>query len=143
MMRLYNGIHLLLIASVSQITVSQSTGGSCTPVTGVSFSNYGFPDASNPTNFSCTGNQPNGPGVPTPLGTGAPGSPYAAALSDTATAFRKCETVYIPYFRKYFKFVDVCAACRKCKRSISYLDQDEAKSRMDTDITKRNRPSKR
>ena len=125
-------ILLVYIALLIQQTIAQSTGGSCVAVPDVNFSNYGFPDASNPTNFSCNGNQPNGPGIPTPLGSGDSGSPYSAALSNTATAFQKCETVYIPYFRKYFKFVDTCLACGSLQNLFNhsvYLDGSVGENR--------------
>ena len=87
---------------------------SCTAVSDVHFTNYGYPDASGLTQYSCDGDQEVSGNVATPLGDGTAAKPYSAALSDTATAFKKCETVYIPYFQKYFKFVDICAQCREC-----------------------------
>lgn len=87
----------------------------CTAVSNVHFTNYGYPDASGLTQYSCNGDQEVSGSVATPLGDGSFAKPYSAALSDTATAFSKCETVYIPYFQKYFKFVDICAQCRKWK----------------------------
>ncbi|KAL9100986.1 MAG: hypothetical protein Q9163_003708 [Psora crenata] len=83
----------------------------CTAVQQVHLTNYGFPDASGLTQFSCSGSTPGTANVPTPLGSGTHSSPYAFAASATTQTFQKCETIYIPYFRKYFKFVDVCAAC--------------------------------
>ncbi|MDI1492529.1 MAG: hypothetical protein OHK93_003743 [Ramalina farinacea] len=84
----------------------------CTAVSNVHFTNYGYPDASGLTQYSCNGDQEVSGSVATPLGDGSFAKPYSAALSDTATAFSKCETVYIPYFQKYFKFVDICAQCQ-------------------------------
>ena len=103
-----------LLVSSFPLSLAQSTSG-CTAVPNVWLTNYGFPDASGLTQFSCNGNQVVDANVPTPLGTGNYDSPYAAALSKTATEFSKCETIYVPYFRKYFKFVDVCAQCGKSR----------------------------
>ena len=102
----------LIITSFAYIRVITAQG-SCQAVSNVHLTNYGFPDASGLTQYSCNGDQKADSNVLTPLGSGTYSSPYSAALSNTATAFKKCETIYIPYFRKYFKFSDICAACGK------------------------------
>ena len=98
---------LLFIAARAGLSLA------CTAVSQVHFSNYGFPDASGLTQFSCAGSQAVTANVPTPLGTGSFSSPYSFATSTTSQTFQKCETIYIPYFRKYFKWTDICAQCRK------------------------------
>ncbi|KAL9629468.1 MAG: hypothetical protein Q9164_006868, partial [Protoblastenia rupestris] len=38
-------------------------------------------------------------------------NPGLFATAETNTAFQKCEIVYIPYFKKYFQYGDICAQC--------------------------------
>ncbi|KAL9639273.1 MAG: hypothetical protein Q9164_001019 [Protoblastenia rupestris] len=83
----------------------------CTAVSEVTLSNYGFPDAGGLTQFSCSGSTLGNSNVPTPLGIGTYLDPYTFAASGSGQNFQKCETVYIPYFKKYFQFRDLCAAC--------------------------------
>ena len=110
MMKPHSPSFVALLVSSLPLSLAQSESG-CAAVPNVWLTNYGFPDASGLTQFSCNGNQVANANVPTPLGTGEYDNPYSAALSVSATTFKKCETVYIPYFRKYFKFVDGCAQC--------------------------------
>ena len=83
----------------------------CTAVSQVHLTNYGFPDASSLTQFACSGSTPQASYISTPLGEGTYASPYAFAASGSGQNFRQCETIYIPYLKKYFKFSDLCAQC--------------------------------
>ena len=85
----------------------------CQTVSYARSTNYGYPDASSTTNFTCSGSTYNPASADTPLGDGSSAKPYALATSETSTGFAYCEIIYVPYFRKYFQFVDTCEQCRK------------------------------
>ena len=46
-----------------------------------------------------------------PLGDGSYASPALFATAENNPNFKKCEIVYIPYFKKYFQYGDICEQC--------------------------------
>ncbi len=98
-------LSLLLGAGLSQ------ADGSCQAVSSVHLTNYGFPDASGQTQFVCDGSTAKAGNLNTPLGDGTYNNPYAFATSNVSTTFAYCETIYVPYLHKYFKFIDTCIQC--------------------------------
>lgn len=109
-------LSLLALSLLATPSVSQDT---CSPVNGVQFTAYGFPDASGSTAYGCNNDQVNlQAGGPTPLGDGSYAKPYSAAAGTGSTAFAQCSLVYIPYLRKYFRIADVCGGCGKPQNPI-------------------------
>ncbi|KAI4158987.1 MAG: hypothetical protein LQ342_006960 [Letrouitia transgressa] len=90
------------------------TGSSlgCDVVSGVKFTAYGFPDASGTPAYKCNGNRvvQTQPGDKTMLGDGSFNKPYAAAAAG-GSIFKKCELLYIPLLKKYFRVQDDCSGC--------------------------------
>lgn len=84
----------------------------CQTVSGVKFTAYGFPDASGIPAYKCNGNNvvPTGPNDRTQLGDGSFGKPYAAAAAGNSV-FKKCELLYMPLLKKYFRVQDDCSGC--------------------------------
>lgn len=44
-------------------------------------------------------------------GVGSYEDPALFATAKSNTAFAECDIIYIPYFKKYFQFGDICAQC--------------------------------
>ena len=84
----------------------------CGVVGGVKFTAYGFPDADGIPAYKCNGNQvaTTGPNDRTELGDGSFGNPYAAAAAGNSV-FKKCELLYMPLLKKYFRVQDDCSGC--------------------------------
>lgn len=90
---------------------------SCQVINGVKLTNYGYPDTPHPHQpaYKCN----NESVIPTQLGdlpllgNGSYGSPYSAAARD-GSEFGKCELLYVPILKKYFRVSDDCWACSKC-----------------------------
>lgn len=87
---------------------------SCSSVSGVKFTAYGFPDASGTPAYACNGNTvvASQPGGKTVLGDGSFGKPYSAAAAGNSV-FAKCQLLYIPLLKKYFRIQDDCSGCGK------------------------------
>lgn len=87
-----------------------STG--CSVKSGTKFTAYGFPDANGVPAYQCNGNQIvlADSSHRTLLGDGSYNNPYAAAAHGNSD-FQKCELVYVPLLRKYFRVQDDCSGC--------------------------------
>ena len=87
-------------------------GSGCAVVSGVKFTAYGYPDASGTPAYKCNGNRvvPTQPGDKTKLGDGSFQHPYAAAAAG-GSVFAKCELLYMPLLKKYFRVQDDCSGC--------------------------------
>ncbi len=86
----------------------------CNTITGIKFTNYGYPDASGTPAYKCSGTKviPTVKGDHTLLGDGSYNHPYAAAAASPAQSFLKeCELIYIPLLKKYFRVQDNCSGC--------------------------------
>lgn len=44
-------------------------------------------------------------------GDGSYSNPETFATAQSNTDFKNCDVVYIPYFRKYFQYLDHCVQC--------------------------------
>ena len=86
----------------------------CNTIGGIKLTNYGYPDASGTPAYKCNGNKvlPSKPGDKTELGDGSFKNPYAAASADPSQSFlNKCELIYVPLLKKYFRVQDNCSGC--------------------------------
>ncbi|KAL8842269.1 MAG: hypothetical protein Q9170_000595 [Blastenia crenularia] len=103
-------MHTVQVASI--LLSIASLGLSCSSVSGVKFTAYGFPDASGTPAYACNGNTvvPSKAGGKTVLGDGSFGKPYSAAAAAGST-FAKCEMLYMPLLKKYFRIQDDCSGC--------------------------------
>jgi len=100
----------ILLAILQSFLFSLVHSQSCSTQTAVKFTFYGFPDGmSSTTAFGCQGT--------TPLETSQSGAaggdgsyahPETFATAMTNTNFKQCEIVYLPYFQKYFQYMDHC-----------------------------------
>ena len=106
-------MHTIISLSLFALSLIGSAVG-CGVVSGVKFTAYGFPDADGIPAYKCNGNQvvQTGPNDRTKLGDGSFGSPYAAAAA-TGSTFKKCELLYMPLLKKYFRVQDNCGACSR------------------------------
>lgn len=106
-------MHTTIPLSLLVLSLAGSTVG-CGVVSGVKFTAYGFPDADGVPAYKCNGNQvvQTGPNDRTKLGDGSFGKPYAAAAA-TGSTFTKCELLYMPLLKKYFRVQDNCSGCGK------------------------------
>lgn len=88
------------------------SGMACSTVSGIKFTAYGFPDASGIPAYKCNGNTvtTTGPNDRTQLGDGSFGKPYAAAAARNSI-FQRCELLYMPLLKKYFRVQDDCSGC--------------------------------
>ena len=106
---------MLIIIPLS-LFVLLLTGSSmgCEIVSGVKFTAYGFPDADGVPAYKCNGKQVAQTRSidRTELGDGSFGNPYAAAAAAGST-FKKCDLLYIPLLKKYFRVQDNCSGCGK------------------------------
>ena len=84
----------------------------CNAERGIKLTNYGFPDASGIPAYKCQGGNvvPTGPNDRTELGDGSFGNPYAAAAAGNSI-FKKCDLIYVPILKKYFRVQDDCSGC--------------------------------
>lgn len=114
-------MHSLQLISV--LLSFASLGMSCASVSGVKFTAYGFPDASGTPAYACNGNTvvASQPGGKTVLGDGSFGKPYSAAAAGNSV-FAKCELLYIPLLKKYFRIQDDCSGC-VAKQADLYIAQ--------------------
>ncbi|KAL8952984.1 MAG: hypothetical protein Q9222_001135 [Ikaeria aurantiellina] len=101
-----------IIQAISIVLSLASLGLSCSTVSGVKFTAYGFPDASGTPAYACNGNTvvASQTGGKTVLGDGSFGKPYSAAAAG-GSIFKKCELLYIPLLKKYFRVQDDCSGC--------------------------------
>ena len=106
-------MHTIIPLSFLVLSLTGSSAG-CGVVSGVKFTAYGFPDADGVPAYKCNGNQvvQTGPNDRTELGDGSSGNPYAAAAA-TGSTFKKCELLYMPLLKKYFRVQDNCSGCGK------------------------------
>lgn len=98
---------------------------SCSTQSGVEFTFYGFPDGmADTTSFGCQGTTPlpvDQSGIAGGDGTFANPETFATAM--TTASFKQCEVIYIPYFQKYFQYMDHCqAAIADLAAGITLLD---------------------
>lgn len=87
----------------------------CNVERGIKLTNYGFPDASGIPAYKCRGGRsvPTQPGDKTELGNGSFDNPYAAAAAGNSI-FKKCDVIYVPILKKYFRVQDDCSGCGMC-----------------------------
>ncbi|KAG6999262.1 hypothetical protein G7Y79_00036g072180 [Physcia stellaris] len=99
------------------------SGMACSTVSGIKFTAYGFPDASGIPAYKCNGNTvtTTGPNDRTQLGDGSFGKPYAAAAARNSI-FQRCELLYMPLLKKYFRVQDDCSGC-VAKQTDLYIAQ--------------------
>ncbi|KAL8795539.1 MAG: hypothetical protein Q9195_001960 [Heterodermia aff. obscurata] len=104
-------MHTIIPLSLFVLSLTGLSVG-CGVVSGVKFTAYGFPDADGVPAYKCNGNQvvQTGPNDRTELGDGSFGNPYAAAAA-TGSTFKKCELLYLPLLKKYFRVQDNCSGC--------------------------------
>lgn len=88
------------------------SGMACETVGGIKFTAYGFPDAFGIPAYKCNGDNVaiTGANDRTQLGDGSFGNPYAAAAAGSSI-FQKCELLYMPLLKKYFRVQDDCSGC--------------------------------
>ncbi|KAL9609208.1 MAG: hypothetical protein Q9167_006006 [Letrouitia subvulpina] len=100
-----------LALSLFLLSLTGSSLG-CNVVSGVKFTAYGFPDASGTPAYKCNGDRvvPTQAGDKTMLGDGSFNKPYAAAAAG-GSVFKKCELLYMPLLKKYFRVQDDCSGC--------------------------------
>ena len=113
------------LAIFQSLLFSLVSSQSCSSQTGVKLTFYGFPDGmSDTTSFGCDGTTP----LPTSEsgtagGDGSYSNPETFATAMTNTNFKQCEIVYIPYFQKYFQYMDHCeAAIADYAAGLTHLD---------------------
>lgn len=103
------------LAAVSLL--SQYVFAQCTPVDSIKLTAYGYPDGqSDTTSFGCNGatafqSTTQTPGVAG--GAGTYDNPFTLATMEGSTLLTECELVYVPYFKKYYRFQDHCTGCGK------------------------------
>ena len=99
------------------------SGMACETVSGIKFTAYGFPDADGIPAYKCNGDSvaTTSSSDRTQLGDGSFGSPYAAAAQRNSI-FQKCELLYMPLLKKYFRVQDDCSACGQSSFSAVYAD---------------------
>ena len=104
-------MYKLLPLAFALISLSGFSLG-CNPERGIKLTNYGFPDASGTPAYKCRGGQvvPTQAGDKTELGDGSFGNPYAAAAAGNSI-FKKCDLIYVPILKKYFRIQDDCSGC--------------------------------
>ena len=124
----------LLALSVLSLTGSSLA---CGVVSGVKFTAYGYPDADGTPAYKCNGNKvvPTQAGDKTMLGDGSFGKPYAAAAA-SGSVFTKCELLYHPLLKKYFRVQDNCSGCGKLQESWVFFDLEDY---ADTPLQSQNR----
>ena len=104
-----NSVFLLALAPFifPNVALSQS----CSPLSGIQLTYYGFPDGkSDTTALTCA------PGVAHAAGGKAGGKgtyedPMTFATKAGSANFQECEVIYVPYTKKYYIYGDHCAAC--------------------------------
>ena len=106
-------MYKLLSLALALVSLSDLSLG-CKVERGIKFTNYGFPDASGTPAYKCSGGQvvPTQLGDRTKLGDGSFGNPYAAAAAGNSI-FKKCDLIYVPILKKYFRVQDDCSGCGK------------------------------
>ena len=84
----------------------------CSVSRSIKLTNYGFPDASGTPAYKCRGGNvvATRPGDKTELGDGSSGNPYPAAAAGNSV-FKKCDLLYVPLLKKYFRVQDDCSGC--------------------------------
>ncbi|KAL8831250.1 MAG: hypothetical protein Q9191_000970 [Dirinaria sp. TL-2023a] len=104
-------MHYTSLLALSFLSLAGSSLG-CSTVGGIKFTAYGWPDANQSPAYRCNGNKvlPPKAGSKTELGDGSFKNPYAAAASGNSI-FGKCELLYMPLLKKYFRVQDDCGAC--------------------------------
>lgn len=113
------------LAIVQSLLYSLVHSQSCSSETGVKLTFYGFPDGmSDVTSFGCSGTTPLATSMSgTAGGDGSFANPETFATAMTNTNFKQCEIVYIPYFQKYFQYMDHCeAAITDYAAGLTHLD---------------------
>lgn len=102
--------HFLPLA-LAILSLSGSSVG-CSTEKGIKLTNYGFPDASGTPAYKCKGGKVvnTQQGDKTELGDGSFKNPYAAAASGNSV-FKKCDLIYVPILKKYFRVQDDCSGC--------------------------------
>ncbi len=86
----------ILFSCILSAVISKET---CRVTPNVDLTFYGMAEGGNITAFPC-GNKAGG--------TGSYYDPETFATSKSNLNFARCEIVYIPYFRKYFQYSDLC-----------------------------------
>lgn len=104
-------MHKLLSVALALVALSDFSLA-CKVERGIKLTNYGFPDASGIPAYKCKGGRPvpTQPGDKTELGDGSFGNPYAAAAAGNSI-FKKCDVIYVPILKKYFRVQDDCSGC--------------------------------
>lgn len=104
-------MHQFVAASIALLSLAGSSLA-CEVVNGVKFTAYGYPDASGIPAYKCQNGKPvnTGPNDKTELGDGSFGNPYAAAASRNSV-FKRCDVLYMPLLKKYFRIQDDCSGC--------------------------------
>ena len=104
---------LALLALAPAFLFSQyAQAQACAPVSGVQLTYYGFPDGnSDSTSFGCSGTTKTPQTGNTAGGSGTSTDPFTFATKQGSTNFQECELVYVPYLKKYFRYMDHCTGC--------------------------------
>lgn len=104
-------MYKLLSLALALVSLSDFSLG-CNVERGIKLTNYGFPDASGIPAYKCRGGRPvpTQAGDKTELGNGSFGNPYAAAAAGNSI-FKKCDVIYVPILKKYFRVQDDCSGC--------------------------------
>ena len=103
-------IAFLALAAVPLL--SKYAYADCAPVPDIKLTAYGFADGNSATtSFGCSGSNPVASG--SAGGSGSYDDPFTLATAAGSSLLKECELIYVPYYKKYYRFQDHCSGCGK------------------------------